>query len=309
MEPAFIRKMTPADRLDVADLVYLSTNYWYQTHGRGAIFSGGAGVAEAFFDVYEALDPGCGVVAVNKADSRLIGSCFYHPRETHISLGIMNSHPSYAGAGVARSLLKWIIDFTRSEAKPLRLVSSAMNLDSFSLYTRAGFSPRCAYQDMLLPVPEGGLDVAAAGQDQVRPAELADVPALAELEMRIWGIRRQKDYRHFIANEDGFWHLSVYQADGGQIEGFCASCGHPGCNMVGPLVAAKPDQAAALLAVELDRHRGRTPVFLVPADCAALVRTAYSWGARNCEIHFSQVLGAWQPPGGIVMPTFLPETS
>ena len=115
-----IRKMTPTDRLDVAELICFSTNHWYQTHGRSAIFTGGPKVTEAFFDVYEALDPGCGVVAVT-TDGRLVGSCFYHPRETHVSLGIMNSHPSYAGAGVARSLLGWIVDFARREGKPLRL--------------------------------------------------------------------------------------------------------------------------------------------------------------------------------------------
>jgi len=302
-----IRKMTPTDRLDVAELICFSTNHWYQTHGRSAIFTGGPKVTEAFFDVYEALDPGCGVVAVT-TDGRLVGSCFYHPRETHVSLGIMNSHPSYAGAGVARSLLGWIVDFARREGKPLRLVSSAMNLDSFSLYTRAGFVPRCAYQDMFLPVPKGGLELSVPGLDRVHPATMADVPSMVKLEKRIWGISREKDYRYFIANADGAWHISVFDT-GGKIEGFCASCGHAGCNMIGPLVATTPDQAAALLATELDRHPGRTPVFLVPVDWPPLVRTAYSWGARNCEIHFSQVLGDWQPPTGIVMPTFLPETS
>jgi hypothetical protein len=69
------------------------------------------------------------------------------------------------------------------------------------------------------------------------------------------------------------------------------------------------EQAAALLAAELDLHRGRSPVFLVPVECTELVRSAYAWGARNCEIHFSQVLGEWRPLRGVLMPTFLPETA
>ena len=68
-------------------------------------------------------------------------------------------------------------------------------------------------------------------------------------------------------------------------------------------------QAAALLGAELDRHRGRTPVFLVPVDCAELVRAAYGWGARNCELHFSQIRGRAEPIRGVLMPTFLPETA
>jgi GNAT superfamily N-acetyltransferase len=308
MTTVHIRNMTKADRGEVSELIHLSTNYWYQTHGRAPIFSGDPARTAVFFDVYEALDPGCGVVAIHP-NGRLIGSCFYHPRETHVSLGIMNSHPSYAGCGVARALLEWIIRFAERKGNPVRLVSSAMNLDSFSLYTRAGFVPRCAYQDMFLAVPKGGLKGRPLGLNRVRPARLDDTPAIARLEMEIAGIRREKDYRHFIRNRAGFWHASVFEGDGGRVDGFCASSAHPGCNMVGPGFARGPREAAALLWAELDRQRGRTPVFLVPVDCAPLVRMAYGWGARNCELHFSQVRGAFQPFRGVNLPTFLPETA
>ena len=304
-----LRNTAPSDRLEVADLIYLSTNHWYQVHGRPAVFTGGPAVAAVYFDVYEALDPGCGVVAVHNETGRIIGSCFYHPRETHVSLGIMNSHPSHAGTGVARALLARIIDFAEGRRQPLRLVFSAMNLDSFSLYTRAGFVPRGAYQDMLLAVPPKGLRIKALLRQWVRPARISDVAAMGELEMEVAGIRREKDYRRFIQNPDGFWHVSVMEARDGGLQGFCASCSHPGCNMIGPCVARGAKQAAALVAAELDRHRGRTPVFLVPVDCPELVWAAYRWGARNCEIHFSQVRGPAQPIRGVLMPTFLPETA
>jgi hypothetical protein len=49
-------------------------------------------------------------------------------------------------------------------------------------------------------------------------------------------------------------------------------------------------------------------VFLVPAVCQQLVETLYGWGARNCELHFAQIRGHFEPPTGIVMPTFMPET-
>ncbi len=309
MDTMQVRKMLPEDRLEVAELIYLSTNYWYQTHGHGPIFTGGPAVTEVYFDVYESLDPGCGLVIVNPSSGRIVGSCFYHQRETHVSLGIMNVHPNHAGAGIARTMLLRIIEFADREDKPLRLVSSAMNLDSFSLYTRSGFRPHCAYQDMSLAVGEQGLTAEAPGLDRVRPAEPDDVPAMGDLEMEVAGIRREKDYRYFIENRDGFWHMSVYVADGGRLEGFCASSGHPGANMVGPGVAREPEHAAALLLAELDRHRGRSPVFLVPVDCQPLVQAAYSWGARNCELHFGQVRGHCQPAQGITMPTFLPETT
>jgi len=303
-----LRTMSADDRQAVAELICESTNHWYISHGHGEIFSGGPETTTVFFDVYEALDPGCGLLAIDDATCTPAGSCFYHPRETHVSLGIMNVHPDHAGCGVARALLGWIVDFARSEGKPLRLVSSAMNLDSYSLYTRTGFTPRAFYQDMLLPVPETGPGLNVKGLDRVRSARIDDVPAMGELEMYVAGIRREKDYRYFIENALGFWHASVIESPAGTIMGFCASSAHPGCNMVGPCVAARPAQAAALLAAELDEHRGRSPVFVVPAACGELVRTLYAWGARNCELHVSQVLGDWRPPQGVAMPTFLPET-
>ena len=75
--------------------------------------------------------------------------------------------------------------------KPVRLTQSALNLDSYSLYTRSGFVPRCAFQDMFIPVPEGGLKTALPGAECVRPAVAEDVPAMAALEMEVSGITRR----------------------------------------------------------------------------------------------------------------------
>ena len=87
-----------------------------------------------------------------------------------------------------------------------------------------------------------------------------------------------------------------------------ASVNHPGSNMVGPGVARTPEGAAALLRAELDQHRGRSPVFLVPVDSPDLVQQVYAWGGRNVELHFAQVRGQAQPFRGISLPTFMPET-
>ncbi len=150
-----LRTMTAEDRSEVAELVYLSTNYWYKVNRGYQVFSGGPTSTQVFVDVYNALEPGCTVVAVNTANGRLMGSCFYHPRRRHVSLGIMNVHPNYFGSGVGRALLDYIIEYTDRGGYPaLRLPQSALNLDSFSLYTKRGFVPRLAYQDMIIQVPE-----------------------------------------------------------------------------------------------------------------------------------------------------------
>ena len=305
-----IRPMTEDDRYEVAELIYASINSWYQSHGMPPVFRGGPRVAEVFYDVYSVLDPGCALVAENPDTGRLAGSCFYHPRAHHVSLGIMNVHPNYFGQGAGRALLQEIINYTEQHGyNALRLVQSALNLDSFSLYNKAGFVPRCAYQDMVIAVPKSGLDFRTPDLDRVRDATLDDVPGMLALEREVSGITREQDYRYFIENALGFWHISVYENDGGGIEGFLASCGHPAMNMIGPGVSRTEGQAAALLMRELDQHRGRSPVFVVPVEKDKLVQRLYGWGARNCELHFCQVRGEFQPYRGVNLPTYLPETA
>jgi hypothetical protein len=261
-----------------------------------------------FCEVYEALDPGGCILAESTSTGRLMGSCFFHPRETHFSLGIMNVHPNYFSQGVARKLLDYIIQRAERDRKPVRLVSSAMNLDSFSLYTRAGFVPRCAFQDMVLAVPEDGIAADLPGRERVRDATADEAASMAELEFDVAHIRREKDYRFFIENRQGIWHTSVYENGEGGIDGFLVSISHPGSNMIGPGVARSESQASALLLAELNHRRGQTPVFLLPVECQRLVQNAYAWGAKNCEFHFAQIRGEYHPFRGVVMPTFMPET-
>jgi GNAT superfamily N-acetyltransferase len=302
--------MREEDRFEVAELIYSSINVWYQQHGLPPIFVGGPRITEIFYDVYHALAPGCAVVAEAPDTRRLMGSCFYHPRKHHVSLGIMNVHPNHFGKGVGRALLQSILDYSDKHGyKAVRLTSSALNLDSFSLYNRAGFVPRCVYQDMILRVPRGGLNASApAGTDRVRPAKAADVPALAALEQEISGISRVEDYSYCIANALGFWCTLVYESPRGDIDGFLISSAHPALRMLGPVLARTEAEAAALLWCGLDLHRDQSPVFLVPVERTHLVGQMYAWGARNCELHLCQVRGEFQPFRGISMPTFLPET-
>lgn len=303
-----LRTMRRDDWSAVAALIYDSTNAWCQTHGRPPFFSGSRDSTQLFCAVYEQLDPGCCVLAEDTAAERLAGSCFFHPRPTHVSLGIMNAHPDYFGRGVARRLLQHIVDFADQQHKRLRLVSSALNLESYSLYNRAGFVPRMIYHDMIMNVPDQGFNAQPPGRERVRAATPADVPAMAAVELEVSGIRRERDLQYFVENPDGLWHVSVLDDGRNGLQGFLVSIAHAACNMLGPGIARTEEQATALIAAELDHHRGRQPVWLVPAHCQQLVRTMYSWGAVNCELHFAQARGAWTAPQGIAMPTFMPES-
>lgn len=303
-----LRTMHPKDWPEVAELIYLSTNYWYQSHGMSAIFQGGPEVALVFCEEYEALDPGCCILAIQPDTDRIIGSCFYHPRSTHLSLGIMNAHPNYGGMGIAKRLLQYIIAQAEEQNLSIRLVSSAMNLDSYSLYTRAGFVPQAMYQDMYLPNPDLQRLASMPHTNRVRQAVMDDLPAIVSLEQELHHIYREKDYQHFLSNLSAIWHMSVYVNKSGNIDGFLTSVTHPGSNMLGPGVMRTEDLALALIASELQHHPDRTPVFLIPVTCRTLIGNLYALGARNCEMHVHQVRGPYQPGSGILMPSFMPET-
>jgi len=309
MEKIELRLITGNDRWSVADLIFLGTNYWSGIHLGRPTFTGGSQSTVVFFDVYEGLDPGCGVVAEDVETGSLAGVCFYHPRPSHVSLGYMCVHPGYVGLGIAKRMMRFITDFADENGKPVRLVSSALNLDSYSLYTRGGFVPRGVYQDMLIPVPEGGLKNGVWNNSQVRDAGLKDVGPMVALEKKLAGLEREKDFRYFLENKDGFWHVSVYENQKGEIEGFIVSSAHKYCNFIGPGAATTARQAVQLILGELDLHRGRTPLVLIPVMQQAVVRELYGLGARNCELHFSQVRGDFQPIQGVTIPTFLPESS
>jgi GNAT superfamily N-acetyltransferase len=312
MPDPLLRSLRPDEFNDVAELICVSTNAWYQKNRGFEIFTAGLGSCRVFPEVYEALDPGCCVVAEQPGTGRLMGSCFYHPREAHVSLGIMNVHPDFCGRGVASRLLRFITELADCEGKPTRLVSSAMNLDSFSLYSRAGFVPRAAFADMQITAAEAGKIVPPELVGcRIRLATGADVSAIADLEQELGHIRREKDYMFFVENRQGIWRTTVAENAAGRIEGVLVSVAHPGSNMLGPGVMRDDAVAAGLIADHLRHHAeaGRAPVSLIPLDRPGLVRQMYAWGAKNLEIHLAQVRGAYSPPMGVSMPTFMPETA
>ncbi|MBK1877272.1 GNAT family N-acetyltransferase [Pelagicoccus mobilis] len=304
-----LRHAEKEDWDEISALIFHSTNAWYQANRGHDIFTGEPAATRLFCEVYEDLDPGRCVLAVDEETSRIAGSCFYHPRETHVSLGIMNAHPDFAGRGVARRLLAYILDFARGESKDVRLVSSAMNLDSFSLYNRAGFKPFAVYQDMILDVPAEGIRIDCPQAKRVRDARLEDVPAMVELEHEVAGLRRGSDFEYFIRNEKGYWHMSVIEGEEGRLDGFLASICHPASSLLGPGCMRSDQDAIALIQTELDVRKGKTMVWLVPSDRGEIVQAMYRLKAKNCELHLGQSTGEVAPVKGISMPTFMPETA
>lgn len=302
--------LAASDHEPLARLLHRALVHWYESRlGQGARFGDSHEPFTLFPEVYEALDPGECVTA-RTDDGEIVGVCFSHERETHVSIGIVATSPDSGGRGIAKKMMSLVLEKAKRLGKPARLVSSLLNLDSFSLYTRLGFVPGAIFQDLLLTVPHTGLTAAApAGLERVREAVWDDAARIADFEQSQQGIRREKDFAFFIRNEVGAWRLLVSEAADGALNGFLGMSTHPSCTMIGPGVAADEETALALLWKALDGLRGQTLVFLVPCAASRLVRTAYSWGARNVELHVAQSTAPFTAARGIVFPTFMPETA
>ena len=306
-----LRPLKDIDVPEHADLLYSSFNTWYWKHGWGKDYFGcSPQETSIFYEIYNDLSPGCSIAAFDNKTGRMMGSCFYHPREHHVSLGIMSVHPNYAGRGIGRQLVNYIIDYTKEhDFKSCRLVSSAINMDSFSLYNRAGFIPRVTYHDMVINVPENGLgDVIVKGEENIREASLADIKKMGELEMEISGIKREIDYLYAIENPREALHALVYENNQNGIDGFMISVKHPALNMLGPCVARNEEIAIALIRKEIERFKGTWVLFSIPMDKRKMVEQMYAWKAINVETHLKEVWGEFPGFNGISMPSFLPET-
>ncbi len=306
-----LRPLQDSDVSEYAELLYGAFNFWYWKHGWGKNFLNCHPQETAIYcQIYKDINPGCSVAVFDENNGRMMGVCFYHPREYHVSLGVMSVHPNYGGQGVGRQMINHILTYTREhDYDACRLVSSAGNMDSFSLYNRAGFVPYLSYQDMVITIPETSLgSIPIAGTDCVREANLSDIDQMGLLELEVSCIKREIDYRYAIENPRDIFHASVYVNHQQQVEGFMISVKHPALNMLGPCVARTEAIAIALIRQELERFNGSQVLILIPMDKRKIVEQMYAWIAINVETHLYEVWGKFTGFNGVNIPGFLPET-
>ena len=305
-----LRALNDSDVPEYAQILYNSFNDWYWKHGWGKDYFGcKPQETSIFYDIYNDLTPGRSIAAFDDETGRLVGACFYHPREYHVSLGIMCTHKDYWGKGIGKAMVEYILKFTKeNNYKSCRLVGSAMNMNSFSLYNRSGFVPRVSYHDMVITVSDDTLKIHAPLENRVRNAVPEDVAGMGDLEMEVSSIKREMDYRYAIKNPRKVLHASVYENIRGTIDGFMISVKHHALNMLGPCVARSEEIALPLIRKELERFKGTWVLLVVPMGKRKMVEQLYKWGAVNVETHLKQVWGEFQDFKGVNMPSFLPET-
>ena len=300
-------RLSLGDTDAAAGLIHQSLAVWYDRNlNQPDRFGQAWEPFRVFPDIYQALDPNCGVSARDAVSGELLGVCFYHPRPSHIAVGIVATHPQAGGRGIARAMVQEVLSLADASQLPVRLVSSLMNLESFSLYTRLGFVPGTIFQDLWFP--PGILPLLAPPPGTLRPAVAADVTAMAALEERLTGLQRKQDFHFFVQNDPAVWHTLVLIRLDGNLTGFLSSINDGTTVMIGPGCMEDDAGALALLTAQLHHRAPAAPVLLVPARATGLIASLYQAGARNLELHTAQVRGPSLEPQGIVIPTFLPES-
>ena len=147
------------------------------------------------FKVLEMLtsDGYAGFVA--ERDGELLGSAFVDERSVIAGVGPVTVDPSSQDDGIGRALMEAALERERERgAAGVRLVQTAYHYRSLALYAKLGFTVREP-----LSVVQGTPPALEAPGRSVRLAAERDVPACAELCMRVHGHDRTREVREAIA--------------------------------------------------------------------------------------------------------------
>jgi len=155
-----------------------------------------------------------GIVAQD--DDRIVGSNFADQRSSIAGIGPISIDPQVQDQGIGRKLMEAAIDHLAStNVCGIRLVQSAYNNRSLSLYTRLGFQTR----EPLSVIQGPALNIKFAGYD-VRPAGEADIATCNHLCRRVHGFERGAELREAIGA-----HTALVVEHLGRITGYATDLG------------------------------------------------------------------------------------
>ena len=149
-------------------------------------------------------------------NDRIVGSNFADLRSSIAGIGPISIDPQVQDQGIGRKLMEAAIDHLAStNVCGIRLVQSAYNNRSLSLYTRLGFQTR----EPLSVIQGPALNIKFAGYD-VRPAGEADIATCNHLCRRVHGFERGAELREAISA-----HTARVVEHLGRITGYATDLG------------------------------------------------------------------------------------
>jgi GNAT superfamily N-acetyltransferase len=244
---------------------------------------------EAATDVVSMLlaNPGFyGIVAED--NDRIVGSNFADQRSSIAGIGPISIDPQVQNQGVGRKLMEAAIDhFASTNVCGIRLVQSAYNNRSLSLYTRLGFQTR----EPLSVIQGPALNTRFAGYD-VRPAGEADIAACNLLCRRVHGFDRGAELSEAIGA-----HTAIVVEHLGRITGYATELG-----FFAHAVAETNQDLKSLIAAASE-FQG--PGFLLPTRNHEVFTWCLDSGLKLVMQMTLMGIGFYNEPAGAWLPSIL----
>ena len=290
-----VRPVTAADVSAVGEIIAVAFNDVFQRHGFPAPWPQ-LQAAEIVPSVYVSYPGVRGFVA--QRDGRVVGSGFVLIRGDKAGIGPVAIAPEAQGSGAGRAIMERLLEEAR-DCSSVRLIQEAFNNVSFSLYSKLGFVPR---EVAPLLVAEDPRPKPAANSAAVRPMTPVDLEAVAALDARLTGMRRQPEYALLL----GLGRQLVCERDG-RLTGFLCRVSAGDSTLLGPAAAEGLDDLKGLLC-EAAQLPGPRPIYLrLVASQHEVLRYVFDAGFVISNIGTYMVRGEWQPPRGAHLMAMFPE--
>ncbi|MGH7857986.1 MAG: hypothetical protein ACREQY_11715, partial [Candidatus Binatia bacterium] len=215
-----------------------------------------------------------------------------------VSVGPTTVAPADQGKGVGRALLQSVID-REPKARSMRLMQDSLNLASFELLVRLGYA--LGEEVAMLTLPAGFREDRES-DPEVRPATADDLEGVLEMDRRLAGSDRRKDFELLRR----FGKVLVLHS-GRELRGYLAQMPTPGRTMLGPGGAEEPESLLRLSLHAVAETLGELSL-LLPAWSRAGVCPLLDAGFRLVGLTNLMFRGEWQEPRGAYTYSLFPES-
>jgi ribosomal protein S18 acetylase RimI-like enzyme len=225
-----------------------------------------------------------GVVAIG--GSEILGSALQDERGTIIGIGPVSVDPRIRDSHVGRALMEALLRRCRErDVAGVRLVQTAYNYRSLSLYAKLGFAVREP-----LSVFQGSPDAAGVPWTAVRPAIPDDVDACDDICRRVHGHDRHAEVQGAVDRR-----MASVAERGGEITGYTTGSGY-----IGHAVGETDNDIIALLgAAEEFVGLG----VLVPSRNTRLMSWCLNADLRLVQQSTLMSIGLYNEPQGAWLPS------
>lgn len=246
-----------------------------------------AGTPEfADFQIKAMLDTDGIYGLVAERDGRIVGSALQDERGKIVGIGPVAVDPAASDVGAGRALMNALLQRSRErDVAGVRLVQTAYNYRSFSLYAKLGFAVR-----ELLSVFQGTPRESAIPGAVVRPATPDEIAACDEICRQVHGHDRHGELQHWV----NVGTARVVER-GGQITGYATGFGY-----TWHAVGKADDDVIALLA-SADEFTGLG--FLVPSRNTRLMAWCFDAGLKIVQQSTLMTTGLYNEPQGAWLPS------